>query len=75
MKKKKKSCECHECEVTFDITITSLEGSKLIPQICPFCGDAVDVKDNRPFLKDFDEYDEFDDDKYYAYDEDDLDDE
>jgi hypothetical protein len=70
MGKKKKSCTCYECEITFDVTITSsLNGestSKLEPQLCPFCGDSVDLDEPRPFLKDFDEYDEFDDDKYYS---------
>lgn len=76
-KKKKKSCVCHECEVTFDITITGTlsgnEAFKLLPQICPFCGDSVDAEEPTPFLKDFDEYDDFDDDKYYT-DDDELDD-
>jgi hypothetical protein len=74
-KKAKKSCVCHECEVEFDIVITSSPAGRHTPQICPFCGDSVDIKDDRPFLKDFDEYDEFDDDGYYTEDEDDLDDE
>lgn len=75
MGKKKKSCTCHECEVVFDVVIKTAEKTNLIPEICPFCGDAVDLHEDRPFLKDFDEYDEFDDDKYYTDDdEDDVDD-
>ena len=74
MAKKTKSCICHECEVEFDIVVTSIIGGKLVPEICPFCGDSVDIKDVRPLLKDFDEYDEFNDDQYYSDDEDDLDD-
>ena len=78
MKKKKQKCVCHECSVTFDITITGIltgdKQSKLTPQICPFCGDSVELDEDRPFLKDFDDYDDFDDDKYYNDDEDEIDD-
>jgi hypothetical protein len=73
-KKAKKSCTCHECEVEFDIVITSTPGGRHTPQICPFCGDGVTLKEERPLLKNFDEYDEFDDDEYYTED-DDFDDE
>lgn len=73
MSKKPKKCICHECEVEFDIIITGTNGKKLVPEICPFCGDVADVRDDRPFLKDFDEYDEFDDDGYYT-DDDELED-
>lgn len=74
MGKKKRSCTCHECEIEFDIVIVGEKGKKAIPEICPFCGDSVDLHEDRPFLKDFDEYDEFDDDKYYTEDDDELDD-
>lgn len=73
MKKKKQTCVCHECAVTMEIVVTgTLSGdkrSKLIPEICPFCGDVVELEDDRPFLKDFDDYDDFDDDKYYTDDD------
>lgn len=69
MKKKRKDCTCHECEISFTVTFI---GRKTL-QLCPFCGDAIDVHDDRPLLKDFDEYDEFDEEKYYAYDEEDFD--
>lgn len=72
MAKKKHKCICHECEVEFDLTVVgedATEKSKLVPEICPFCGDVCDLRDERPFLKDFDEYDGFDDDEYYSDDE------
>lgn len=75
MGKKKTSCTCHECELSFEIKITSSQGSRPHPQICPFCGDSVDALDERPFLKNFDEYDEFDDDEYYSDSDDEIDDE
>lgn len=74
MGKKKKTCVCHECDVEFDVVIKTAEKSNLLPDICPFCGDIIDLREERPFLKDFDEYDDFDDDKYYTDDEDDVDD-
>lgn len=74
MAKKKHKCICHECQVEFDLTITNEVNSKLVPDICPFCGDVVDLRDERPFLKDFDDYDDFNDDEYYVDDEDEIDD-
>ena len=69
MKAKPHNCICHECDIELTIKVTSKIGQKLVPEICPFCGDSLDVKDDRPLLKDFDEYDEFDDEKYYEDDE------
>lgn len=68
MAKKKHKCICHECEVEFDLTIVG-EKTKLVPEICPFCGDVCDLRDERPFLKNFDEYDDFNDEEYYSDDE------
>lgn len=68
MKKKKKSYTCHECEINFSL---EFKGKKT-PQLCPFCGDSISVEDDRPLLKDFDDYDTFDDDEYFIYDEDDV---
>jgi hypothetical protein len=69
MKKKPQNCICHECEVEFTIKITSKIGQKFIPEICPFCGDSLDVREERPLLKNFDDYDEFDEERYYEEDE------
>lgn len=74
MGKKKRACTCHECEVVFDVVIKTAEKTNLVPEICPFCGDAVDLTEERPLLKDFDQYDEFDDDKYYREDDDEIED-
>lgn len=68
MSKKKHKCVCHECQIEFDIVIVTVN-TRSVPEICPFCGDCADIRDERPFLKDFDEYDKFDDDEYYADDE------
>ena len=50
MKKKKQTCVCHECAVTIEIVVTgTLTGdkrSKFTPEICPFCGDSVDLEEN-----------------------------
>lgn len=67
MKKIKKELECYECELKFTL---QFKGKKS-PQCCPFCGEGIHVVDTAPFLKDFDEYDDFDDAKYFE--EDDLD--
>jgi hypothetical protein len=72
MGKKKHKCVCHECQVDFDLTIVG-DNTRLVPDICPFCGDCVDFRDERPILKDFDDYDKFDDAEYLS-DEDDIDD-
>jgi hypothetical protein len=69
MGKKTTKCVCHECDVEFDIVVVGENGKKLVPDICPFCGDVCDLRDERPFLKDFQEYDDFDFDKYYNKDE------
>jgi hypothetical protein len=78
MAKKKNKCVCHECEIYFDVVVTgsltSTGATRMLPQLCPFCGDSIQLEDERPFLKDFDEYDDFDDDKYYTEDEDEIDD-
>ncbi|CAB4141243.1 hypothetical protein UFOVP410_82 [uncultured Caudovirales phage] len=65
MKKKPHNCICHECDIEFTIKITGKIGQKLVPEICPFCGDSLDVREERPLLKDFDDYDSFDEDEYY----------
>ena len=62
MKKAKKDVECYECDLKFTITYKS----KHLPQCCPFCGEGVTIVDERPFLKDFDEYDDFDDAEYFS---------
>lgn len=71
-KSKSIKCVCHECEIDFQIKVTSHVGQNQSPQICPFCGDSIDVNDDRPLLRNFDEYDDFDEDEYYK-DEDDID--
>jgi len=71
MKKKKKEYICHDCEAEFSL---EFKGKKT-PQMCPFCGDVISASDDRPLLKDFDDYDEFDDDEYYTEDDDFFDDE
>lgn len=78
MGKKFKNCTCHECEVVLEIKVSSTSGGesgqKFLPQICPFCGDSLDIQTEAPLLKDFDDYDDFNDDKYYS-DDDEIDDE
>jgi transcription elongation factor Elf1 len=73
MSKTKKSIKsiCHECEVEFTVKIDSfLSGKKkLSVQICPFCGDVADTIEDRPLLKDFDDYDKFNDDEYFVDDD------
>lgn len=69
MKKKKKQLVCHECELEFELVFKT----KKVPQICPFCGDSIDCVDALPLLKDFDQYDDFEDDKYFDDDFEDYD--
>jgi ssDNA-binding Zn-finger/Zn-ribbon topoisomerase 1 len=69
---KNKKYVCEECEVVFTIKIVEHLGSssdKKIVEICPFCGDVADTWNTTPLLKDFDDYDNFEDD-YYTDDED-----
>ena len=73
MKKKNKKYICHECETQFTLTVTSSVNKKVSPEICPFCGDIVDLVEERPLLKNFDEYDELDDASYYIEEDDDYD--
>jgi hypothetical protein len=71
MRKKTLKCVCHECVVDFDIVIVANESNKkLVPDICPFCGDVCDLRDERTFSKFFDEDENFDYEKYYDTDED-----
>ncbi len=65
MRQKKKSFVCNDCEAEFQLYFKG----KKTPQICPFCGESVNLVDERPFLKDFDEYDEFDDAEYFSEDD------
>lgn len=60
---------CCECEAEFSLTYRG----KAVPEICPFCGEDIDCLEDLPLLKDFDEYDEFDDVTYYSDDDDDCD--
>jgi hypothetical protein len=70
---------CTECDSSIEIKVItneSEEHNKI--QFCPFCGDYLDdeaseKRDSGPLLKDFDDYDEFDEDKYYDDYEDDVD--
>ena len=66
MKKAKKDIECYECDLKFTLQYKS----KKIPQCCPFCGEGIHVPEDTPFLKDFDEYDNFDDVDYFTENED-----
>lgn len=72
-KKKTNKCVCHECDVELDITIVSSldeqNKNKLLPEICPFCGDCLDMRDSTPLLNSFDDLDEFDEEDYYDDDE------
>lgn len=65
MRKKTTKCVCHECDVEFDIVVISDNGKKLVPDICPYCGDVCDLRDERTLIKDFEEYDKLDFDEYY----------
>lgn len=62
MKKLKKEIECYECDLKFTLQYKS----KKTPQCCPFCGEGIHVAEESPFLKDFDEYDNFDDADYFT---------
>lgn len=75
--KKGTKCVCHECDVEFDIVVVGDKGKKLVPDICPFCGDVCDLRDDRPMIKGFEDYDDddLDFDKYYGGDDEDFDDE
>lgn len=66
MKKIKREIECYECDLKFTL---QYKGKKM-PQCCPFCGEGVHVVEETPFLKDFDEYDNFDDVDYFNESED-----
>ncbi|MFN4975335.1 MAG: hypothetical protein ACK5GV_08830 [Bacteroidota bacterium] len=81
-KKAAKKYTCTECDSIIEIKILSNESEEHNKiQFCPFCGDYLDDEseprkhEDRPLLKDFDDYDEFDDEKYYDDYEEDLDDE
>lgn len=72
-KTKTHKCCCTECEIYFTLAIDkSYSDKNILPEICPFCGETIKL-DSGPLLKNFDEYDEFDEDKYYDDYEDDLD--
>lgn len=74
MRKKPIKCVCHECDVDFDITIVTNEADKrLVAEICPFCGDVCDLRDDRPAMKYYQDDEDFDFEKYYDEDEDDFD--
>lgn len=79
MKKKTLKCVCHECDVGFDIVITSNDtNKKLVAEICPFCGDVCDLRDDSHFNKfypDVDDEDGFNYEKYYDRDDEDFDEE
>lgn len=67
MRKKPIKCVCHECNVGFDITVVANDDDKkLVAEICPFCGDVCDIRDERPAIKYY--HDDFD--KYYDQDDD-----
>ena len=74
MSKKNNVHICHECEVEFKVSILSKDKKKLPIQICPFCGDSADHINTSPLLKDFDQYDQFNDDEYYSSEDDETDD-
>lgn len=63
--KKTTKCVCHECDVEFDIVVPRDAGKKLVPDICPFCGDVCDLRDERTLVKTFEEIDDFDLEQYY----------
>jgi predicted RNA-binding Zn-ribbon protein involved in translation (DUF1610 family) len=67
-KKKKSKIECDHCG---GVCIIEIKTKKLSIQCCPFCGEAVQVRDddNRPLLNNFDDLDNFDERNYYADDE------
>lgn len=65
---KPKKFVCNECEKEFSL----IYKGKATPEICPFCGDIIDAVNETPFLKDFDDYDDFDDAKYYADEDDEI---
>lgn len=72
-KTKKHKCYCAECDTQFTLAIDkSYSDRNALPEICPFCGETIKL-DSGPLLKNFDEYDDFDDDKYYDDFEEDLD--
>lgn len=73
MGKRKNKCICHDCETEFQISVIGAIKSE--PEICPFCGSSIDVYEDHPLLKNFEEYDEFDDIKYFSDEDDDIDDE
>lgn len=79
-KKRAKKYICSECDSIVEIKIISNDSDEHTKiQFCPFCADYLDEDSNKkheagPLLKDFDDYDEFDDDKYYSDDLDDSDD-
>lgn len=73
MAKKKHKCICDDCEAECEIIVSG--PLRLSPEICPFCGSPINVYEDRPLLKNFEDYDEFDDLKYFSDEDDDLDDE
>lgn len=70
MKKKKHKCICHDCEV--ECEILTFHAGRKAPELCPFCGSSIDLYEDRPLLKNFEDYDEFDDIKYFSDEDDDL---
>ena len=66
MTKKKHDIECTGCGELYTITY---KGKQAI-SFCPLCGEEINVDDEKaPLLNDFDQMDEFDEDKYYKEDE------
>lgn len=71
MRKKTIKCVCHECDVGFDVVITANDSNKkLVAEICPFCGDVCDMRDDRPAIKYYQDDESFDFDEYYEQDDD-----
>lgn len=75
-----KKYTCAECCNSIEIKIISMESDEYTKvQFCPFCSDYLEdfsenKKEEAPLLKDFEDYDEFDDEKYYDDYEDEVDD-
>lgn len=71
-KKPSKKYTCTECDSVIEIKVISNDSDEHNKvQFCPFCADYLDDEtenkkhEEGPLLKDFDDYDEFDDEKYY----------
>jgi len=77
MKNKLKKYVCSECFCIVEIKIlkTEKDSQHKIAQFCPLCSDYLEPStsdsEELPFLKNFDDYDQFNDEDYYDEIEDD----